>query len=134
MKTTRLILFALVLGLITVANSSVRAQDPVKVASNVYKKVLLDNARVRVIQVEFAPGAEAPWHVHPDHVAYALTDGKIEITDKGKKPFTAEIKAGMAMFLPATTHMAKNNTDQTVKLVVMELKSAKAKKTSAPKK
>jgi len=98
------------------------AQDPAKVASNVYKSVLLDNEKVRVMAVEFAPGETTAWHQHPNHVVYAITDGKLEITDKGKLPSTIDIKAGTAMYLPAVTHMAKNVGTTTVKLVVTELK------------
>ena len=98
------------------------AQDPVKAASNVYKNVLLDNETVRVIAIEFKPGETAAWHQHPNHVVYALTDGKLEITDKGKPPSKVDIKAGTAMYMPAVTHMAKNIGTTTVKLVVTELK------------
>jgi len=98
------------------------AQDPIKAAANVYKKVLLDNAQVRVLQVEFAPGDVAAWHQHPNHVIYALTDGKLEITDKGKPASVLEIKAGDTMYLDAVTHMAKNVGTTPLKLVVTELK------------
>jgi quercetin dioxygenase-like cupin family protein len=104
------------------------AQDPVKAASNVYKKVVLDNDKVRVIEIEFAPGETAAWHHHPDHVAYALTGGKLEITDKGKKARVADIKAGEALYLPEVTHMAKNIGTTTLKMVVTELKPGPLKK------
>jgi quercetin dioxygenase-like cupin family protein len=94
-------------------------------ASNVYKKVLLDNEHVRVLQVEFAPGESAAWHQHPNHVAYALTEGKLEITDKGKPANVMNIKAGDALYLDAVTHMAKNVGTTTLKLVVTELKQKK---------
>jgi beta-alanine degradation protein BauB len=102
MKASLLITFVILMftGLI--------AQDPIKVASNVYKKVVLDNDKVRVLDVEFSPGDVAPMHSHPDHVIYALSDGKLEITDKGKQPQTMEIKAGTSMYIPAVTHTAKN--------------------------
>jgi quercetin dioxygenase-like cupin family protein len=98
------------------------AQDPMKAAANVYKKVLLDNDQVRVLQVDFAPGDVAPWHQHPNHVVYALTDGKLEITDKGKPASVLDVKAGDTMYLTASTHMAKNIGTSPVKLVVTELK------------
>lgn len=122
-KTVKYVLMSLVLGLLVFHTTSVTAQDPVKVAQNVYKKVLLDNEHVRVLQVEFAPGDATAWHSHPNHVIYALTDGKLEITDKGKAANTLEIKAGDSMYLPAVTHMAKNVGTTTLKLVVTELKS-----------
>lgn len=125
MKTIKMISMSLLFGIFMALSANVRAQDPLTVAPNVYKKVLLENEKIRVIQLELAPGEVVPWHSHPDHFVYALTDGKLEITDKGKEPVVAEIKAGEAMYLIATTHMAKNIGDATVKLVVTELKKTK---------
>ena len=131
MKIIKMISISLLFGLFLIQSTSVQAQDPVKAASNVYKKILLENDQVRVLQVEFAPGDIAPWHEHPNHVLYVLTDGKIEITDKGKPPMVAELKAGDVMFMPAVTHMAKNIGTTTLKLIVTELKSAPAKEMNA---
>lgn len=125
MKTIKIISASVFIGLLLTLSTAMSAQDPVKVAANVYKKVLLDNDQVRVLQVEFAPGDVAPWHQHPNHVIYALNDGKLEITDKGKPASVLEIKAGDTMYLAAVTHMAKNVGTTTLKLVVTELKSAK---------
>jgi quercetin dioxygenase-like cupin family protein len=58
---------------------------------------------------------------------YALTDGKLEITDKGKPANVIELKAGDTMYMPAVTHMAKNVGTTTVKLVVTELKTTEKK-------
>ncbi|MDD4969416.1 MAG: cupin domain-containing protein [Paludibacter sp.] len=124
MKAMNMISKSLLTGLILMMSVGLYAQDPVKVASNVYKKVVLDNEKVRVIQVEFAPGEVAPWHKHPTHVIYVLAGGKIEITDKGKKPMEMELKAGDAMYMAAVTHMAKNVGKTTIKLVVTEMKPA----------
>jgi beta-alanine degradation protein BauB len=118
---------SLFLGLILTLSASVYGQDPIKAASNVYKKVLLDNEQVRVLQVEFAPGEVAAWHQHPNHVVYALTDGKLEITDKGKPANVLDIKAGDAMYLAAVTHTAKNVGTTPLKLIVTELKPAAKK-------
>jgi quercetin dioxygenase-like cupin family protein len=114
---------SLFFGLILTLTTNLSAQDPITAAANVYKKVLLDNDQVRVLQVEFAPGDVAPWHQHPNHVVYALTGGKLEITDKGKPASTLEIKPGDTMYLPAVTHMAKNVGTTPLKLVVTELKT-----------
>jgi quercetin dioxygenase-like cupin family protein len=122
-KIVKLISASLIFGILFTLSTNVYGQDPLKVASNVYKKVLLDNDQVRVLQVEFAPGEVAPWHQHPNHVIYALTAGKLEITDKGKPANVLDIKPGDTMYLPAVTHMAKNIGTTTVKLVVTELKT-----------
>ena len=121
-KTIKSISASVLLGLLLLLSTNSYAQDPLKAAPNVYKKVLLENDQVRVIQIEFAPGETAAWHQHPDHILYVLSDGKVEITDKGKPANVVEMKAGQALFMPAVTHMAKNVGTTTVKLLVMELK------------
>jgi len=126
MKTIKTVLMnALFFGLLLIQSTSLYAQDPMKSAHNVYKKVLLENDKVRVMEVNFAPGAVAAWHSHPNHSVYALTGGKIQITDKGKPATTIDVKAGTAMYLPAVTHMAKNVGTTTLKLIVTEIKPAK---------
>lgn len=126
MKIMKLMTILLLFGLYPI--NSIHAQDPMKAAPNVYKKILIDNDKVRVMQVEFGVGDVAPWHRHPDHIAYALTDGKIEITDKGKAAVVYDIKAGDAMFLTAVTHMAKNIGTAPIKMIVTEIKPASPKK------
>jgi quercetin dioxygenase-like cupin family protein len=125
MKTIKMISTTLFLGLLLILGTNVNAQDPMKVATNVTKKVLLENDQVRVLQVEYAPGETTPWHSHPNNVIYALTDGKIEITDKDKPARVLELKAGEAVYMPAVTHMVKNIGSTTLRLVVTELKTSK---------
>ena len=97
------------------------AQDPMKVAPNIYNKVLLENDNVRVMEVFFKPGDEAAKHSHPAHFAYILTGGKLSITTDGKT-VVAEAKAGDVIWMEAETHSAKNTGDTDVKLIVVELK------------
>lgn len=123
MKTINLISKSLLFGFILIMSTGLYAQDPVKVASNVYKKVILDNEKVRVIHLEFAPGEVAPWHDHPSHVIYVLAGGKIEITDKGQKAQVIDLKDGDAMYMAPVTHMAKNAGTTTIKLIVTEIKN-----------
>ena len=117
----------LFIGILLTLRTAVYAQDPLKVAPNVSKKVLLENDQVRVLYVEYKAGETTPWHSHPNHVVYALTDGKIEITDKDKPANVIELKAGEAVFMPAVTHMVKNMGSTTLKLVVTEMKPTKLK-------
>ncbi|MFV5685246.1 cupin domain-containing protein [Flavobacterium sp. GB2R13] len=128
MKTIKMILVTVLFGLFLQQGASLYAQDPMKASPNVYKKILLENDKVRVMEVEFKPGATAAWHSHPNHVIYALTSGKIEITEKGKAATTMDIKAGNAMYMPAVTHMGKNVGTTTIKLIVTEMKPMMQKK------
>ena len=131
MKTIKMILMTMLFGLFLFQGTSMYAQDPMKVASNVYKKILFENDKVRVMEVVFSPGATTAWHSHPNHSIYAETGGKIEITEKGKAAMPMDIMAGTAMYMPAVTHMAKNVGTTTIKLIVTELKPATMKKMSS---
>lgn len=129
MKTMKITSMLLLLGLFLTLSTNLYAQDPMTAAPNAYKKVLLENEKVRVMEIEIAPGDVVPWHSHPNHVIYALTGGKLEITEKGKTATVAEIKAGEAMYMPAVTHTGKNIGETSLKLIVTELKTGKINKT-----
>lgn len=124
MKKIKLLIAA---GLFLTISAGLQAQDPVQACSNVYKKVLLNNEQVRIIEIEFKPGDAADWHTHPNHTAYALTEAKLEITEKGKAPVVADLKAGEAIYIPAVTHKAKNLGTNTIKMIVTEIKSGTGK-------
>lgn len=113
---------SLVLGILLTLSSGLYAQDIMKAGTNLSNKVLLENDQVRVIQIESAPGVSTPWHSHPNHIIYALNDGKLEITEKGKPATVVEFKAGQALYFPEVTHMVKNVGTTTLKLVMTELK------------
>ena len=64
MKITKIVSLSILFGLFLILSINVYAQDPMKAAQNVYKKVLIDNEKVRVIEVEFAPGESTAWNFH----------------------------------------------------------------------
>jgi beta-alanine degradation protein BauB len=134
MKKTTLIPWFLIFGLFFIQSTALYAQDSVKVASGVHKKVLVDNDKVTMMEVEFAPGDVTPWHHHPNYLTYILSEGQLEITIKGKQPEVANVKPGGFMYSPAETHMIKNTGTTPVKLLIIELKPAQATKLSAPAK
>src|SRR5437870_3908596 len=115
MKKIKLITLSLLLVLFIALNA--HAQDSTKTTPGVSVKVLFENENVKVIEATFPPGATTDWHSHPNHVAYALTDGKLEITEKDKPAIVAEMKAGNASYSTAVTHKVKNIGTATVKMV-----------------
>lgn len=127
MKTTSKISASLFFALLLTLSTCANAQDILKVIPNNPPKVLLENDQVRVLQIESAPGDLTPMHSHPNYVLYALTDGKLEVTDKGKSPTVLTFKAGDALYLPAVTHTAKNIGTTPIKMLLTELKTAEKK-------
>lgn len=95
--------------------------DPAVVAANVYKPVL-ENARVRVFQANFAPGARAAWHEHPDHLVHVLTDANLRLKLPDGKTMDIAPRAGETMWMDAGPHETTNTGIKEARLLVIELK------------
>jgi len=126
-KTIKTISASVFFAILLTLSSTLHAQDLVKVAPKGFTKVLLENDQVRVLQIESAPGEVTPMHSHPNYILYAVTDGKLEVTDKDKPAKVLQFKAGDVMYFPATTHVAKNVGSTTSKMILTELKSSEKK-------
>jgi len=96
--------------------------DPTKVASDVYK-TLLDNDRVRIVEMTLAKGAQDGKHAHPFEAVYFLKGGKAEITLPDGKKVEKEIPDGGVMAHPAWEHTVKNIGDRDIHAIIVEVKS-----------
>ena len=112
---------SLALMLLAVAPVAAPAQDPATVDPKIYRQTL-DNDRVRVFEVIFKKGGTVAMHSHPDHIAYVVTGGKLELTLADGSKQVLEAKPGETFFLPAQAHSTKNIGNGTVKVIVTELK------------
>ncbi|MBI3550559.1 MAG: cupin domain-containing protein [Elusimicrobia bacterium] len=126
--------FSMLLAASVAGSGAIAASmDPVDVGPDVYKKVF-ENEKVRVFEVTFKPGGKIGMHSHPDHFAYAITDGSLKITNESGKTMDANVKAGDVMWINAESHKAENAGAGEVKLLVTELKGSKTKAKKAPAK
>lgn len=96
-------------------------QDPVKLSPDKYK-VILDNDKVRVLDVRLKAGGKSPMHSHPNHVICSLTGGTIKFTLADGKTNTARIKAGQAVWHNAETHTVENVGKNETHVLDIELK------------
>ena len=97
------------------------AGDAVSIAPDVYK-VVLENDRVRVLEIRTEPGGSSSEHSHPDMVLYAVTDCAWDLTAPDGETVTAEIPAGATIYLDATTHSAKDVGSSGSHAIAIELK------------
>lgn len=86
-------------------------------------KVLVDNDRVRVLDVTLKPGGKLPKHSHPANVNYTLSDCKLKVTTypEGKteeKSYTA----GTAMWKDPVSHAVENVGTADARVLLVELK------------
>ena len=108
-----------VIALTVLFSSGVYAVDFLEAAPK-QTKVLLENEKVRVIEVNFKKGDKVPMHSHPDIVVYVIKGGKTRFTDaSGKKTETGSAD-GSSTYRAATTHSHEHLTD--AHAIVIEMK------------
>jgi beta-alanine degradation protein BauB len=118
---TRRMVFTL-LSTVLVASTVAMAQDPVKVAAANYK-VILENAAVRVLKIDYAAGAKTPMHQHPDSVAIILTDSKMRFTTPDGKTEDMARPNESALYTPAGTHSPANIGTTRLEAILIEFKT-----------
>jgi len=118
------------------------AQDPTKVDAKHYK-VEFQNSRVRIVRAHYGPHEKSVMHSHPDLVAIFQTDGRVKFTYPNGKTEERDMKAGQALWTPATRHLPENLTGNDMEVILVEFKTmrkpaakkpADTKATTTPKK
>jgi len=115
--------------------STLFAQDATKVDSKHYTLVS-ENAYSRIVKAHYGPGEKSVMHSHPDLVAVFLTDGKVKFSYPDGKTEERTVKAGDALFTPATVHLPENIGDEAFDVILVEFKgkAPAAKPTAKPAK
>jgi quercetin dioxygenase-like cupin family protein len=99
------------------------AQDPVKVDSAHYK-VLLENASVRVLKINYAAGAKSQMHQHPEAIVVPLTASKVLFTLPDGKTQDSTLANEVAQYMPPGTHNPANVGTGAVDAILVEFKAA----------
>ena len=97
------------------------AQDMVKVAPK-NCKVVLDNAKVRMVRVTLKAGEKLEMHSHPANVVYSLSGGKAKYTLTDGKTEEREVKAGQTTWSEPGSHSPENTGTTETRALVIELK------------
>jgi quercetin dioxygenase-like cupin family protein len=98
------------------------ALDPVKLDPDHYK-VEFENDRVRVLRVNYGPRERSVMHSHPDGIGLFLTSQHSRFTFTTGRSTENHFKAGEVKWLPEGTHLPENLGDQSIELVLVELKT-----------
>ena len=122
MKNLTYLASVLIIALALVfAAKTAMAQDLAKVAPEDVK-VLIDNDRVRVLEVLHKPGAKEPMHSHPDYVAVFLSATRLKVTMPDGKTTEKDRKAGEVLWSGPVTHAVENVGTADQHVIVIELK------------
>lgn len=100
-------------------HSTVDAMDFVEAAPK-QTRVLVDNDRVRIIEVTNQKGDRIPMHTHPDSVVHVIKAGRIIWTLEDGSTRQTRGKDGETLFRPAIVH-AHEHLDAG-KAILIELK------------
>jgi quercetin dioxygenase-like cupin family protein len=85
-------------------------------------RVLLDNHRVRVLELRLPPGEGEPMHSHPDYLVYVLSPATMRMTAADGSTKVVALSAGQVSFGPPTTHSGENVGETTLHELIIELK------------
>jgi len=108
-------------AIVCLAVSTLRAQDPVKVAPK-QCKVEFENEQVRVLRWKTGPHEKTPMHEHPAMVSVSLTGGNTRFTSADGKTREVKAKAGEVTWSAAEKHSSESLDSKRTELIQIELK------------
>ena len=95
--------------------------DALEIAPHLYK-VVLENDRVRVLEVKANAGVKSELHSHPSYVAIAIGDSQMKFTLPDGHSIEVELKAGQARYSDALDHATEIAGNHEAHLLLVELK------------
>ena len=107
------------------------AQDPLKVDPTHYK-VILENASVRVLKIDYPAGGKSVMHQHPDAIVVPLGPSKVQFNMPDGKSQTQELAGDTANYMPGGLHNPNNVGSTAVNAILVEFKGAAPGKATIP--
>jgi quercetin dioxygenase-like cupin family protein len=85
--------------------------------------LIMENEKVRVMEMKLKPGEKSPMHNHPnDHVVYVFNNAKFKLSFPNGKSNEFELKAGQALWIEAGPHETENIGNTNGHNLVTEIK------------
>ena len=131
-KLTRLV--PLMAGALIAATSVAAAQDKPVTPPDSYR-VVMENERVRMIEVHVKPHSKVNVDSAPgrERFLYMLSDGALILAPPGKTPYEFALHAGETAVFPAISPTVENDTDSAVRALMVEVKQPMRSTTVAGK-
>ena len=85
-------------------------------------KVLLENERIRVLEVRLGAGQAQAMHSHPDHLVYPLSAYRIKHIAADGSISIGERLPGELVWIPAESHAGENVGETECRVLIVELK------------
>ena len=107
------------------------AQDAVKTDPSHYT-VVLENASVRILKINYAAGGKSIMHSHPDSIVIPLSASKVRFALPDGKSQDTDLATESGMYTPAGTHTPTNIGTGPVDALLVEFKSKTPGKAALP--
>lgn len=114
-------------GFLLVAAPLACAAQDLAVTAGKNAKVVIDNDKVRVIELQMPPGSSTGMHSHGDNLVVFLTGGNATQTMADGSTKQLQRKPGEVLWSDPVTHDTKNTGKTMVKTLIIELKEPAAK-------
>ena len=99
-----------------------KVQDVLKVENSGYN-LLMENEKVRVMQMRLEPGQTSPMHNHPhDHVVYVFKDAEFKLSFPDGKSDEFKLTKGNVLWIEAGPHETENIGSSQGHNLVIEIK------------
>ncbi|MCL4370164.1 MAG: cytoplasmic protein [Chloroflexi bacterium] len=85
-------------------------------------KVLLENDRVRMVEVRIKAGETLPMHSHPSYIIYSFNPGRFQFTTQDGRTEIVEYDGGQTVWRDAETHEVENIGTTESRALVIEFK------------
>lgn len=96
--------------------------DAVNIAPHLHT-VIYEDEKMRILKVVVPSGATAEMHWHPHNINYILKGGKLEFTKQDGSIISVELSdEQVTSATNESYHAVKNNSDETVETIQVELK------------
>ena len=87
-------------------------------------RIVMENDRIRILEITLKPrskvNVETP--ANRERFLYMLSDGALVLSPPGRKPYEFALQSGEAVLFPAVSPTVENDTDGTVRALLVELK------------
>lgn len=118
-------------SLVLLWSATALAQDPVKVDPAHYE-LLVENASVRVLKIDYAAGAKSVMHQHPDSIVIPLGNSKVRFATPDGKSEDMALASESALYTPAGTHNPTNMGTGRIDAILVEFKTPGPGKATLP--
>ena len=98
-----------------------KPQDAVSIAPHLHK-VVLENEKVRILDVVVKPGDRAEMHTHPSNVSVVLKGGTLKFTLPDGTIKEVKLENNFVGFSNPSQHIVDNESTEEVRVIQIELK------------